>query len=152
FVAADDRALSIWQSAVEAHLKKKLAADGQPPTEADIIAHPMMQAVNEHVEAEEKGQPVPPSAGVRSIGEEDYSASASQGAFWMAFPSRAPAGVRAIGEAGPSDSDLGEWAEAFAENSKLLLLGQEPQYIDSHGDMSVGVIPWKLADDATLVV
>ncbi|MFT3776013.1 MAG: metallophosphoesterase [Minicystis sp.] len=138
FVTTDDRELSLWQSAVAFHVRRKLAAAGQPHHAAAVLAHPMMAAVHEHVLAEKKGSA--PSKAAR----------ASQAAFHRAFPARAP--EDAGSGRSPADSDIGEWLEVFVENSALLAHKDKPQYIDCEGNMCFGVIDWTLPDDATLVV
>jgi Calcineurin-like phosphoesterase len=48
FVRAHDRNLSLWQSAVADYVRRLL---GDRPSTVEVLAHPMMQAANDHVEA-----------------------------------------------------------------------------------------------------
>jgi hypothetical protein len=52
FVRVQDRDLSLWQSAVAEHVREQLGAEA---AETDVLAHRLMQAVNDHVEAEPAG-------------------------------------------------------------------------------------------------
>jgi hypothetical protein len=48
FVRVQDRHLSLWQSAVAENVRGQL---GGRPAALDVLAHPLMRAVNDHVEA-----------------------------------------------------------------------------------------------------
>jgi Calcineurin-like phosphoesterase len=60
FVRAQDRHLSLWQSAVAENVRSQLrGADGAPSTSA-VLGHPLMSAANDHVEAGLGGEPPTP--------------------------------------------------------------------------------------------
>lgn len=153
FVTIDDPQLSVWQSAVAFHVRRTLVAQGKPSHTAAVRAHPMMQAVTDHVLAEKKGRSIAaPTAAEKAASP--YTAHGSKKAFLHAFPARAEAAAEAEPDSGwdPADSNVGPWLEVFKDNSILLIDGKTPQYIDCNGNMGFGVIPWTLPDDATVIV
>ncbi|MFO0589288.1 MAG: metallophosphoesterase [Polyangiaceae bacterium] len=165
YVNTEDPQISRWQSAVAAHVRRSLVAAGKPASPSDVNAHPMCRAAREHALAEEKGLLLSaPSDAERA--QKPYQPHDSQKVFHKAFPERAPGGAALATPAptaapsasssddrSPADDNTNEWLAVFYENEKLLTTpGAEPQYIDNGGNMNLGVVPWTLPDDATVIV
>src|SRR4051812_146267 len=114
FVSIDDPQLSVWQSAVAFHVKRTLTAAGKPAGTAAVRAHPMMQAVTDHVLAEKKGKAIPvPTAAEKAASP--YTPHGSKKAFLHAFPARAAADAEPDSGWDPADSNVGPWLEVFLD-------------------------------------
>jgi calcineurin-like phosphoesterase family protein len=57
FVRAQDRHLSLWQSAVAENIRAQLRGPDTALSASDVLGHPLMSAANDHVEAALAGEP-----------------------------------------------------------------------------------------------
>jgi hypothetical protein len=157
FVRVQDRDLSLWQSAVAEHVREQLGAEA---AETDVLAHRLMQAVNDHVEAEPAGggeaelRPVP--------GEERQTAAylsrvAYEKGLALVDGDAERAAELDVEFRKYSDADLLGFLSCvvtFVEYYKLHggVFKYNDWTVQGGGDLAYGVIDWRLPNDAVVGV
>lgn len=144
FVRAHGRDLSLWQSAVAAHVRRELGAEA---TAADVLAHPSMVAVADHVQAAE----VVGDEGVQPGGPRMTAAYLSRLGFdygrAMVAGDTARAEALAITARKYSDDDPNFLlcAVTYADYARRYdgHLKYNDWKVEGGGDPAYGVIPWR---------
>lgn len=144
--------LSLWQSAVEEVVFKKL---GGRPRRAEVLKHPMMQAVSEHVRKVTAGEPIDSKETPQTV-DDHFDCLVQASALFMqrsvakvrGKPDEAAKADQEIQRRAYEDGDPG-FLTAVAIYEGYYALGlREPIYRDwqkeGKGDPEYGVIPWEL--------
>jgi hypothetical protein len=159
-----NRELSLWQSAVEEMLMKH-PPDGSAPcrSRTEVLAHPVMIGVNQHVEAHAKQVrvPPPPAGGSTPASNPVLHAYISQLHLEKAKAKQA----RDSEKLAALDSDCRQYATcddigwASCETTYLAYatstggtLSYNDWTIQGGGDITYGVIPWTLPNDACVAI
>jgi hypothetical protein len=157
-----DRWLSLWQSAVEQMLMKD-PPDGSAPCRSrkEVLAHPLMLGVNQHVQAQAKKLQVPAPPAGTPVSDPALHAYVSQLHFAKAEARRTqkPEQLAALDDdcRQYATCDTSGWAScettyleyAVSTNSQL---SYNDWTIQGQNELNYGVIPWTLPNDACVAI
>ncbi len=147
-----DLDLSLWQSAVEEAVFKQI---GGKPRRADVLSHPLMQAVNEHARKTTEGEAIASQEAPRTTDDHFDTLVHASALFLERSVARVKGKVEAATAAHQEikrrafeDGDPG-FLTAVAIYEAYYAMGlREPMYRDwqkeGKGDAEYGVIPWEL--------
>jgi hypothetical protein len=154
FVRAQDRRLSLWQSSVAENARRKL---GEGASELAVLAHPLMQATNDHVAAVLAGgggAALQPVAGDDRQTVAFLSQLGLEKGMALVDGDTERAGEVDVEFRSYSDIDPGfllcalTFAEYYTAHDGRLLYNDWKQ--QGKGDPEYGVIEWKLPSDAVV--
>lgn len=156
-----DRNLSLWQSAVEEVVHKELSQGMDKVRQHHLLAHPMMQAVNEHVQRAHKGEEI------EDPDEQDTNASAPKHTAAISKLRHDIAEAKRTGSKALealqmkcrkfATCDLAGWATCETIYLKYFFETKDTRmYIDweqqSGSDINFGVIDYRLPNDGKVAL
>ncbi|MEA2468137.1 MAG: hypothetical protein QOJ57_2263, partial [Thermoleophilaceae bacterium] len=155
FVRAQDRQLSLWQSAVSENIRGRLGINAAPATTVQVTMDPMMEAVHQHVETALVGNP-PTAPAPDSNDDSEVLPYLSRLGFELGQALAEEDAERAAAieaEARKySDQDPGFLTCATTYAAYYAAYGGVFAYSDwrkeGGGNINYGVIDWRLPNDA----
>ncbi len=157
-VTVPSRRLSLWQSAAEQTVRERLGAAGAAGGRALLLAHPLVEAVNRHVAAENRGEKLAPPG--------EPGTGAASPAYLSMLHLRHAEAVRNVDTVEQSaieaqfryysDQDYLGWASCETTYLAYTPSPPEVQYRDwqvqGGGNLDYSLIDYQLPDDATVAI